>query len=118
MADLNQLIQIAPFPDDVRAELAVKIPTFTDVQKRDLENLAWDLIRESYENKIAYETNIAMTEIALGKKKASEVDLGSIEENIFNELVSKIEGSKTQEQIEEVREKLQQAQAPNTPKAN
>lgn len=116
MADLNQLIQIAPFPDDVKADLAVKIPNFTDVQKGDLENLSWDLIRESYEDKIAYKTNIAMTEVALGKKKASEVDLGSIRENIFNELSTKLEGIATSEQIHEVREKLQQ-QA-QTPKVN
>lgn len=111
MIDLQQLILIAPFPEDTRADLLTKIPTFSDAQKRDLENLSWDLIRENYEEKISFESQNALTEVALGKKKADEVDLEKIENDIFNELTSKIDGINTQEQINEVREKLQ-AQPP------
>lgn len=122
MIDLVNLIQIAPFPDDVRADLAGKIPNFSDDQKRDLENLAWDLIIESYENKVAFATETAMTQMALGQKKAAEVDLDKIEDDIFNELLTRMVGVNTQEQIQEVREKLQGQSLsnpqPNLPKSN
>ena len=114
MIDLNKLIQIAPFPEDTRVELVAKIPTLSEVQKQDLERLSWDLIKEEYEDKISFEQNIAVTEVALGKKKANEINLEKIEENIFNDLLSKFENQTSQEQINEIRQKLQtQTQNPS-----
>lgn len=111
MIDLQQLIQIAPFPAETKADIVAKINTLSDQQKRDLENLAWDSIIEDYENKIAFATQTALTQMAIGQSSAKDVALEKIEDEVFNEFISKMEGINTQEQIEEVREKLQ-AQSP------
>ena len=111
MIGLKQLIQIASYTPEAKEELLGKLGSLSDQQKSDLENLTWNLIREEYENKVAFETEKAIVGMADGSKKFGDTDLQKIENDIFNELVTKIQGINTQKEIAEVRQKIQEQTA-------
>lgn len=117
MIDLKQLILIAPFPEEVKAEINSKADSLSEIQRKDLENLAWNALIESYLSKISFETQTAFMEAGQGLKKPEEIDPDKIEENILNELLIKLEGVATADQIQEVRERLQE-QTPTPPKTS
>lgn len=106
MIDLKNLITIAPFPEDVKTQVISSMDTLSEEAKIELENLAWSALSEQLRDRIALETQTAFMEVAQGIKKPEDVDPDKIEENLFNELVSKMDGLDTEEQIEEVRGKL------------
>lgn len=117
MIDLKQLILIAPLPEEVKAEINSKADSLSEEQQRDLEAIAWEALIDYYSNRISFEIQTAFMEVAQGIKKPEEVDPDKIEEVIFNELSTKLQGIATADQIQEVRERLQQ-QTPTPPKAS
>ena len=76
-----------------------------------MENLSWEIIREDFENNVTFETQKALAEIKDGTKNPKEVDLEKIEDDIFNQLVSKIQAVDNQAEIAEVRQKIQEQTA-------
>ena len=111
MIDLKQLILIATFEEATRQEIQTKLDSLSDDQKRDLENLSWTMIINDYQNKVGLESQIAITEVAQGVRKQEETDLDQIQEKIFDDLSTKLQGLFTQGQIEEVRQKIQEQTA-------
>lgn len=111
MIELNQLILIAPFEEATRQEIQAKLDTLSEEQKRDLENLAWNMIINDYQNKVSLETQVAITEVAEGKRRAEDANLEQIQRDIFDELSTKLQGLVTTEQIAEVRQKIQEQTA-------
>ena len=106
MIDLNTLIQVAPYPEDVKNQLFEKVDTLNDDQKRELENLSWDLIVEEFENKISLDSQIALNELALGEKTSNEVDLEKLEDDYFKDLTTRLSSEDTKGKIEEIRSRL------------
>lgn len=106
MINLEQLITIAPFPDDTRQELVEKLPTISEDQKYELTQLAWSLISQEYQTKLQFQMQNAMTEMVEGKKTYTQADFRQMEKDAFNELVKKLDAAEDKEKIDEVRQQL------------
>lgn len=107
MITIHNLITLAPFEEDVKTELLEKADTFDDGKKLELINMCWGLISQWYENEIQNRYNQALLEMAEGKKEYTKEDLAKISQDVFTELTNKLQGAVTEENLEEVREKLE-----------
>lgn len=106
MIDLKQLIHVAPFPENVKQEIFAKAPTFSFERKFEFETLAWSLISQEYQNKLQLALQLATLEMAKGEKQYTQEDLKKIEDNLFAELIQKLNAVDNQEQINEVRKQI------------
>lgn len=107
MIAVKQLIQVAPFPEDVKLELLEKVDSLTDGQKFDLEEKCWALISADYKNKLNFETQKRMYEMAKGEKTYLKEDFKKIEDNLFSELINRLNVTENQGEINKVRQQLQ-----------
>lgn len=115
MITVKQLIQAAPFPDDVKSEMISKTDTFSPEKKYEVENLCWSLINAEIQNKLNYaiEKNIAES---VFQDKDTHLDVPALEQKLIEEVVQKFGETDTEEKIDEVRHKLQELTPSPTPK--
>lgn len=106
MVTIKQLIQVAPFPEDVKSELLNKVDSVSDAQKFDLEEKCWALISADYKNRLNLETQKRMYEMAKGEKTYSKEDFKKIEDNLFSELVNRFQVPKDEQAIGKIRQEL------------
>lgn len=106
MITLQQLINLAPFPDETRHELLQSADTLADSKKIELEELCWALISQWYHNELRSRQEIATLEMAKGEKSYSKEDFSRMGDDLFQEVVRKLEVESSQEDLENVREKL------------
>ncbi len=106
MITLQKLILVAPFSEEVKTELLSQVDTFTDAKKFELIDMCWVLISQWYQNEIRARYEIAMREMAEGKKSYTKEELAKIPDQLFDALVNKLQAASTVEDIQEVREKL------------
>lgn len=107
MITTKQLIQTAPFPEDVKIELLEKADTFSPDKKFELEETCWELISTDYQNKLRLKLQQAALEMAKGEKTYSKEDFKKMEDDLFLELTNKLNVLENQEEIENIRKKLQ-----------
>lgn len=106
MIDLKQLIQVAPFPPDLKAQLLQKADTFSAEKKFEAETTCWSLISQDYQNRLQYKLQKASLEMAQGQKTYTREDFQKIEDDLFTELTNKLEAAGNQDKIAEIREQL------------
>jgi len=106
MITAKQLIQVAPFPEDTKKELLEKADAFSADKKFEVEETCWALISADYQNKLRFQIQKATLEIAKGEKTYSQEDFKKMEDNLFLELVNRLNVANNQEQIEEIRKQL------------
>jgi hypothetical protein len=106
MIDLTQLIKIAPFSDEIKKQLLERVSTIEDDEKFKLVQGCWGLIAESYRQKIDFEMQRVALQAVKDNKPLDKKVFLEIEEKYFKELVNKLGGVETQEEINEVRERL------------
>lgn len=111
MITTKQLIQIAPFPEDVKRELLEKADTFSPDKKFELEETCWALISTDYQNRLRLKMQQAALEMAKGEKTYSKEDFKKMEDNLFLELTNKFKAQTNQEEIENIRKNLQTTQS-------
>lgn len=107
MITTKQLIQVAPFPEDVKNELLAKVDSFSDAQKFDLEEKCWALISADYKNRLNFEIQKRMHEMAKGDKTYSEEDFKKVEDDLFSELANRLKTTQNQDDINTIRQQLQ-----------
>lgn len=115
MITTKQLIQLAPFPEDVKKELLEKADTFFPDKKFEVEETCWTLISADYQNRLRFKMQQAALEMAKGEKTYSQEDFKKMEDDLFLELTNKLDAAGNQEQIEQIRKKLR-SPAQNQPK--
>lgn len=111
MVTIKQLIQVAPFPEDIKRELLEKADAFSPDKKFELEETCWTLISTDYQNKLRLKMQQATLEMAKGEKTYSQEDFKKMEDDLFLELTNKLNAQATQEEIESVRKQLQSQSA-------
>lgn len=111
MITTKQLIQIAPFPEDVKRELLEKADTFSPDKKFEVEETCWALISAYYQNRLSFKMQQATLEMAKGEKTYSKEEFRKMEDDLFLELTNKLNTQVTQEEIESVRKQLQSQSA-------
>ena len=111
MIALQSLITLAPFEEEIKNELLAKVDTFDDGKKLELINMCWGLISQWYHNEIQHRYNLALLEIAEGKKEYTQEEMEKIPDVVFTEFTHKLQEVEqevaTEEDLEEVREKLE-----------
>lgn len=110
MIDLKQLIAVAPLSQEVKNDVLQKADSLTPDQKLDIERTCWDLIIQEYQNKIGLLREKSLLGNFDGSPTLSVEDVKKEEEKLFLELVQKLNAAETQEDIQEIREKLTQVQ--------
>lgn len=116
MLDLKNLISITPIPEEVKQQLIVSAETSAD-KKLEIESFCWETILSDVELKKQDRIAQIMDEIAQGNREYSKEDIEKVDEEVFSEINSKMEGLNMQDEIQEVRERLQQ-QTPTPPKTS
>ena len=114
MISLQQLITIAPFPEQSKKQLTDALPTYSDDKKFELMEMCWALISKDYQNKLQFKFQSATLEMAEGKKTYSKEDFKKMEDDLFDELVEKLQVAEDQIEIANVREKLKAQTPPKT----
>lgn len=107
MIATKQLIQLAPFPENVKKELLEKANAFSADKKFEVEETCWGLISADYQNKLRLKMHQAALEMAKGEKSYSKEDFKKMEDDLFLELANKLTTQTTQEEIENIRKQLQ-----------
>jgi hypothetical protein len=106
MITLQQLINVAPFPDETKKELLESVDTFSDSKKVELEELCWAFISQWYHNELRARQEIATLEMAKGEKTYTSEDFAKMGDDLFLEVFKKFEAEESEEDLEKVREKL------------
>lgn len=106
MISIQQLIQVAPFPEDKKQELLQKADAFSEEKKFALMEACWALISQQYQNRLQLGMHKAVLEMANGKKSYSQEELKKIEDDLFLELKNRLVPAENQEDISQIREKL------------
>lgn len=107
MITTKQLIQLAPFPEDVKKQLLEKADTFSPDKKFEVEEACWALISTDYQNRLRFKMQQATLEMAKGEKTYSQEDFKKMEDDLFLELTNKLNAQASQEEIESLRKQLQ-----------
>jgi len=107
MITAKQLIQVAPFPQDTKQQLLDKADSFSKEKQFQVMETCWALISADYQNKLRFQMQKATLEMAKGEKTYSKEDFKKMEDDLFLELISKLNLLGNQEEIENVRRELQ-----------
>jgi hypothetical protein len=108
MISIQQLINVAPFPEETKQELLTAVPTMADAKKFELEELCWALTSQWYQNEIQIRSESMIMEMAKGEKEYTKEEISAVPQQLFSELVKKLATEETKEDLEKVREKLAQ----------
>ena len=106
MVNAKQLIQVAPFSEDLKRQLLEKADSFSQDKKFEVEQTCWALISAEYQNRLRFQMQKATLEMAKGEKTYSKEDFRKMEDDLFLELVNRLTTAGNQEQIEEIRKQL------------
>lgn len=112
MIDLKKLIQVAPFSEDTRGQLLASVGSLSPEKKFELTNMCWAFISQEYQNKLQFALQKATFEMAKGEKSYTQEDFKKIEDDLFAELVARLQAADSSEQIEELRDKLSSQTSP------
>ena len=107
MITAKQLIQVAPFPEDVKKQLLDKTDSFSKEKQFEVMETCWALISADYQNRLRSELEKATLEMAKGEKTYSKEDFKKMEDDLFLELTSRLDASGNQEQIDEIKKQLE-----------
>jgi len=107
MITTRQLIEIAPFPEDVKKQLLEKADTFSPDKKFEIEETCWALISANYQNTLRFKVQQATLEMAKGEKTYNKEDFDKMENDLLLELTNKLNAAGNQEQIEEIKRQLE-----------
>jgi len=106
MITLRQLITVAPFPEETRQELLSHEDALTSDKKVEVEELCWALISQWYQNELRAKQELATLEMAQGTKQYTVEDFKRMGDEVFIDLVQKLDVQSSEEDLAEAREKL------------
>ncbi len=113
---LSALVQAAPFNEETRKNILSKIDagTLSPDQEAQLIDLAWDMIIKTYQAQLSVMVENARDDEREGKVTYSPADFTAMQDKLIASYTEKLRVAEAQEQIDEVREKLQQIQTEQT----
>lgn len=106
MIGIKELVQVAPFPQESKKQLLDALPSFSDEKKFELMQTCWQLISADYQNKLSFEIQKMTLEMAEGTKSYTQDDFKKAEDDLFNEIITKLEAVGSEDKIEEIRQQL------------
>lgn len=105
---LEQLLKLANLSADVKQNALANIPKMNEDQKARLSQVCWENIARRYEAKAQLEYDHMLEEMANGEKQYSPQDFTLIEERMISGMLAEIDNVKSKDQIQEVKEGIQQ----------
>lgn len=111
---LGSLVTVAPFDEETRKSILSRIEagTLSADQELQLIDLAWDMIIKMYQAELSVLTENAMDDMREGKATYSPADFTAMRDQLIQSYMEKLRVAETQEQIDEVRQKLQEQLKP------
>lgn len=105
---LTQLLQLANLSPEVKKEALVNLDKMSEEQQFQLSQICWETIAQHCQNQAAFEHDKMIGEMANGEAEYGPDDFARIEDKVLTELLAKIEGMETTEQISAVKEELKE----------
>jgi hypothetical protein len=112
--DIKILISITPIGNALKDQLLQSAQTSAD-KKYEVENFCWETILSDFEMKREIKIEEIMEEAVEGKRKYSEDEIMKIDEGLIAEIQTLMGGAQSQEQLQEVRNKLQTQTTSDSP---
>lgn len=106
MINLKNLVKVAPLTEDAKNEILEKQASFSTEKLQEVEEFLWEAISADYQNKINLKKQTLIAEMQNNKTSYPKGKFEKIGDELFNELVQKLEVADEGEKIEEIREKL------------
>ena len=107
MIKFSAVINLAPFPEEMKKDLIAKEDQMNEDQKFRLVEGAWEAITMIYETKIRKTLDDMMQEMAQGKKTYEPNDFQEAKTKIMYEFAQKLDAVKTEADLVEVKNRLQ-----------
>lgn len=102
---LEQLISLTKFPDDFKKEAYAKIPSLTNDQRFQLEQVCWEHLATILQARIQAKKEEMFEKLANGEIQVP-ASINEIEQEVVGEFLAQIESVKTSEQIADIKEEL------------
>lgn len=107
MITFKAIINLAPFPPDMKAGFIAKESQLSEDQKFRLTEAAWEALGAIYSARLQKMFASMMQEMAEGKKSYDPNDFQEAKTKLSFEFAQKLESASTQEDIELVRKQLE-----------
>lgn len=104
---LPALLKLASFPQQEIEKLKDNIDYVTEDEKLKLSSSAWYFISQKYFMMLELERVRILDEVKKGIRKYNPNDFEEVKAKLISELVQKLQTTKTQESIQEVRQQLE-----------
>lgn len=115
---LDQLVKMTNLAPKTKEDATNSIGKMTEDQKFELSQICWENIATQYENKALLERNRMLEEMSLGEKTYGPADFAQIEQKIIVDLLLRLDNTKTEDDIKEIKQSLNQyINRPKTPQA-
>jgi len=108
MISKKTLISIAPLKEETKNDLLQKLETMEEEKQMAIVDLCWDLISSEFLTKLGFTRQNMMLEMASGEKTYTKEDFDKVEEDMFSELLQKLDAEGNDEKIDEVRKQLEE----------
>lgn len=105
---LDKLIKLANLSENVKQDALANLDKMNEDQKLQFSQICWETIAQHCQNQATFEHDKMVEEMADGKAEYGPDDFARIEDKVLTELLAKIEGLETTEQINTVKEELKE----------
>ncbi|OGG03886.1 hypothetical protein A2W14_05435 [Candidatus Gottesmanbacteria bacterium RBG_16_37_8] len=106
--NLKLLLSITPMAQETKDKIMVVLDEFDEDRKIQLETLCWETLAELIDINYKKESAKLLQEIDEGKRKYNSNDFMEIRAKIIHDISEKLHMAETKEELELVRQKLEQ----------
>lgn len=106
MITFSKLVRLAPFDEETRKEILAKEATMSEDQKREITELAWDMVTAEYQANADAQIDLEFEKLREENKPFSEEVNTAVHLQMDMDFDKKLEAADTSEQIEKVQEEL------------
>lgn len=108
MMTLTQLIHAAPFDDATRGKILTELDSYTEDQKIELTETAWEMIAATHQNELDYLTDKTLLEAQEKKTPLSRDLLEAAQKQADLSIKSRFENAHDTEEIAKVQQEIAQ----------
>jgi hypothetical protein len=114
MITLTQLLTVAPFSDNDRAQLMATLPSLSEERQQELSNICWDLILKQYQANYAFTLQQQAIKAATTQDSTAIQPAQEVEDELVLDLQKKFAAAGSNVVLQEVRQQLGSLQKPQS----
>jgi hypothetical protein len=109
---LKQLLDIAPLEKATKEKILNSLPNINERQKFELTKMCWDAISLMFQSQVKTKHDQMFREMKSGESVYNKQDFQSVEKEIFNKFLVKIDETQSQEEAQAIKAKLKTPPSP------